>query len=308
MKLSLTTGAYQRSGNTSRLTDMTEVVTAIANAGFDSIDMGFCIHDNPDYILRSDDWEKKIEQVGEIGAKLGVTFYQSHPPFAKGCTMTYNPNFKKPGYQEYFDEMMRRSMIASAMLGVKWAVFHPLSFPEFNYERELTLEGNHKYFDKYVELGIKNGVGIAYENMLPSLDRKFPTRFCQHYEDLIELADSYNDPMVGICWDTGHANQMDFDQSRALHKIGSRLKCLHINDNHYGNQDEHLLPYMGSIDWQAVIDALVDIDYAGALNYETGKTTQHAWGDAKDNLLQLNFSNAQYLLRMYEEAKAKAGK
>ena len=302
MKLAPTTGLYQQSGDTKALRDLNEVLRVLREVGYDTIDLSLCFQNKPDYILRGDDWEKKIDVLGNTAAELGIQFYQCHLPFVKGCCPSVCPDFKTPGYAEYFDECTRRAYIASGRLGVKWAVAHPRSYPEYNFETKASLEANHAWQDQYVELGIQNGVGTAIENMLPSLNREYASRYCQYYEQLIELVDSFRDPMVGICWDTGHANQMAYDQPRALRAIGSRLKALHINDNHYGNRDEHLLPYMGSVDWPGVINTLVEIGYQGSLNYETGKVTIGAYGAIQLELVKMTYRSGLYLLDCYHQA------
>ena len=308
LKLSTTTGLYQQSGDTERLRDMNEVLRTLREVGYEEIDLSFCFQNFPEYILRGDDWERKIDEIGETAAKCGISFYQCHLPFVKGCSRLMSSDFKKPGYGEYFDECRRRAYIASGRLGVRWAVAHPETFPEYNYETKASLEGNHVRNDELIELGIKLGVGTAIENMLPNLTRKFASRYCQYYDQLIDLVDSFHDPMVGICWDTGHANQMQYDQVRALRAIGGRLKTLHINDNHYGFSDEHLLPFMGTVDWPGVVSALVEIGYAGTLNYETGKVTKTAYGEIQMDFVRLTYQNGLYLQGMYEKAlKARQG-
>ena len=307
MKLSTTTGLYQQRGDTDHLRDMNEVLQVLRSVGYEEIDLSFCFQDKPDYLLRGDDWERNVDQLGETAAKLGISFYQSHLPFVKGASMKKSALFQRPEYRAYFDECVRRAYVAGGRLGVRWAVAHPLSFPEYNFETEASLKENRAYYDQFVELGIQCGTGTAFENMLPSLDREMAARYCQHYEQLIELVDSYADPMVGICWDTGHANQMQLVQGRALRAVGSRLKTLHINDNHYGNRDEHLLPYMGTVVWPEVMEALVEIGYSGTLNYETGKVTSEAYGEIQLGLVELTYRNGLYLLDLYEKALQKRG-
>lgn len=306
MKLSTTTGLYQQTRGEKLLKDMNEVLRTLKDVGYEAIDMSFCGQEKENYILRGDDWQKKIDEVAETTAKLGLELYQSHMPFVKGCALAVAPDWKKPGYPEYFKECMRRASIANGMLGIKWAVYHPIYCPEQNYERKAALDANHAFYDEYIDLCIQNGTGVAYENMLPNLNGTHRVRYGTHYEDLNDLIDSYQDPMVGACWDTGHANQMKFDQARALRAVGSRLKVLHINDNFYGVRDEHLLPYMGTVDWQAVIDTLVEIGYEGTLNYETGKVTQKAAGEIQLELVRMTYRNGLYLMDMYNKAKAKA--
>ena len=59
-----------------------------------------------------------------------------------------------------------------------------------------------------------------------------------------------------------HLNQAD-----SLRQIGTRLKALHINDNR-GMQDDHVLPYLGHIEWAPVLKALKEIGYSGDFTYE----------------------------------------
>ena len=290
---------------TKRLTDYTEAVKRLYDTGYRVLDFSFTHQNHEDFILRGDDWQNKVDRVANAAAALGVTFSQSHVPFVKQSHLDGDPSFKLPGYEEYFFESMRRAYIASGMLGVKYAVSHPISFSEYNYEEMPTMERNHQLLDPYVELGIKNNVGTAFENQLPSLDRKYPTRYCTHYEQLIRFVDSYNDPMVAICWDTGHANMMKFDQVRALRAIGHRLKALHINDNHYGTRDEHLLPFLGEIDWYRLIPVLAEIGYDGDMTYESQKVGEAACGEMQKKFLSLTYENGCTLVGIYEDALTK---
>jgi len=50
-----------------------------------------------------------------------VVFSQSHPVF-----VPRDPAEQPPEKMELYREMMRRSIIASGILGVKWAVIHPI--------------------------------------------------------------------------------------------------------------------------------------------------------------------------------------
>ena len=70
----------------------------------------------------------------------------------------------------------------------------------------------------------------------------------------------------GICIDTEHRNLCGAPVD-ALRIAGSHLIALQIQDNH-GEQDEHLLPDLGQIDWTGVSQALKDIDYRGVFMYE----------------------------------------
>lgn len=305
MKVSILTGIAKRSVDFKGLRDMSDIITILHDCGYDTLDIGFTEQVLPDYILRGDDWQQKIDEAANTAAKLGVIFAQSHLPFIKKASMDIDPNWKKPGFPEYFEECMRRAYIASSMLGVPYGTTHPLTWLDAVGSPEIELQRNREYYDRFVELGIRYNVGTAFENMRPESPQwPFPARYCQNYGDLMQLVDSYDDPMVGVCWDTGHANHAGHDQGRALRVLGGRVKNLHLNDNHYNCRDEHQLPYMGTVDWESVLSALVDIGYSGVLNYEVGKICDNAPTPIQIEWIKTARSNAQHLLELYERISA----
>lgn len=301
MDISTTTGIYTEGNGKAESLDECAALEKLYAIGFRAVDLGLSGMEREAYLLGGDDWEKKVDRVGETAARLGIKLYQCHMPFYP----THLPIFRRPGFPELFDESMRRAYLAAGRLGVKWGVVHPRAYPEHNFENRACKEENRAYYDRYVEMGIKGGVGTAFENMNPPpANQNMRLRYCQHYDQLIELADSYGDPMVGICWDTGHANQNKLDQGRALRAIGSRLRVLHINDNHYGTRDEHLCPFMGEIDWSATINALAEIDYQGTMNLEVGKVAKTLpRGELRDAGVRLVFESGKHLRDRFVEAR-----
>ena len=75
---------------------------------------------------------------------------------------------------------------------------------------------------------------------------------------------------VGICLDYGHAHVMG-DVGDAVEAVSGHLWTTHVHDNH-GKRDDHLVPYGGSIDWDAAMMATQKIGYDGALMLEVGDT------------------------------------
>lgn len=59
-----------------------------------------------------------------------------------------------------------------------------------------------------------------------------------------------------FCFDTGHAH-IESGVGPGLELMRDRAVTTHIHDNH-GEKDEHLLPYEGSIDWDAALGALAN--------------------------------------------------
>ena len=59
---------------------------------------------------------------------------------------------------------------------------------------------------------------------------------------------------VVFCFDIGHAH-IEGGAIEGYHLMRDRIAYAHVHDNH-GEKDEHLLPYEGTIDWDAALIAL----------------------------------------------------
>lgn len=168
------------------------------------------------------------------------------------------------------------------MCQVPWLVIHPDSVnDEAGYSRKKSLASETERFKRFGELAAKYGTGIAIENMVDHLGIGYGRRFGCNAEDLLELLDKLNaDDIFGICWDTGHANLAQVNQPAAIQQIGSRLKALHINDNR-GEKDDHLLPYLGYVEWTPLLKSLADVNYQGDFTYEIHNFTR--WNEPGDS-------------------------
>ena len=75
-------------------------------------------------------------------------------------------------------------------------------------------------------------------------------------------------PNIGICLDTGHANVFGQDLGDVVRLCAPYLRVVHVHDNN-GEQDQHLLPYLGTANWDSFVNAMAEIGYAGVLSLET---------------------------------------
>jgi sugar phosphate isomerase/epimerase len=234
-------------------------------AGFKVMDFNMCPFQRHETELLGDDWEERVYEIANEAAKLGIEFSQSHPPYPKPAARRKSPLDEGCELNEFIIRATERSIRISAMLGVKWAVMHPVQdFENGELDLENDLAYNHRIYDRYFELASSLGVGIAFENMA-DIDGK--RRFGSTPDELNALVDSYNSRYVGACWDFGHGNRMFADQSKALARLGSRLKATHLDDN-VGKDDLHTLPFFGNINWPDTVKTLRSINYDGDLTYE----------------------------------------
>jgi sugar phosphate isomerase/epimerase len=73
---------------------------------------------------------------------------------------------------------------------------------------------------------------------------------------------------VGICLDVGHSNLSGLDATDEVSAAGERLLALHLQDNDGNGEDQHLLPGQGTVDWDAVLNAIDRLDFRGPRTLE----------------------------------------
>ena len=112
-----------------------------------------------------------------------------------------------------------------------------------------------KRFEKLVNTASKNNVKIAFEN------QRLLGNLCWALE-------YFNTETVGFCWDCGHekcfAGGLEY-----MPLWGKRLICTHIHDNYCNlNEDLHMLPYDGKIDFEICAKHIKQSGYNGTLMLE----------------------------------------
>jgi len=80
------------------------------------------------------------------------------------------------------------------------------------------------------------------------------------------IEEDLDGPDIGVCFDYGHAHLMG-DLSEAIETLSGHVWTTHVHDNG-GRRDEHLLPYSGTIDWDAAMMETQKVGYDGTLMFE----------------------------------------
>lgn len=253
MRIATTTEEFQKFYNTHL-----EKVKALAEIGFRYIDMSFYVSDNENSELMSDNWMDKIEELKEYGNKNGISFVQAHLP---------GGNFLDPSANyDIILEANKRSLIACGILGIKNAVLHAGFLKEIG--KEEFYKRNRDYINLLLPLIEKYDINLCIENSCRvNMGNRF---YFFSGKELREFLDYIDHPNVTACWDTGHAN-IEGNQYDDIIALGDKLTALHINDNN-GEKDQHILPYMGTMNVDEVMSALLKINYNGYFTFETSNT------------------------------------
>lgn len=299
MRLSTSTNLMNFDQGKPYMVSMEHAMSALAGAGYKYLDANFCglSRENVRFApMTEDDWEQKVRAWRKMADEIGVFFKQGHAWFLRGGCVD-SPD-EVPG-GEFGEEMMRRSVLAAQILGIEWLVVHPISV-KVNGETipEVTYQYNLAYYRRWQSFFAEHHVGMAIENMGGSNVFADPQLLCK-------LIDEINQPHVGACLDTGHANFSGYNAAECVRLLGHRLRATHINDNNAIGKDEHLAPYMGNINWVEVVKALREIGYQHDFSFEiqnyTGKFPLRIQGD----LVRFTCVLGNYLLSedLFEDAE-----
>jgi sugar phosphate isomerase/epimerase len=168
------------------------------------------------------------------------------------------------------DETRRRAAIAEAEAALALARHVPFQFlvthlgvpPSEAVGTDNQRQAARRSIEDLVTLAAKESVRVAIEvipNPLSSAD------------NLVHLIEEDLDGLdVGICLDYGHAHLMG-DLGEAIETLSGHLWTTHVHDNG-GTRDDHLVPYAGTIDWDAAMMTTQKIGYDGVFMLEVGDT------------------------------------
>jgi len=222
----------------------------------------------PEFYAESDDGCRRLAgEWGEAAADAGITYVQSHSPIVNA----FAPD--QPDSYERALTAARRSVEICRILGIDRIVVHASFRNDFTPEQFLS--ENVRFYRELLALTENSGVMILTENVDASCGA-LPIATGAH---LRQLADAVDDPRMGVCWDTAHGNL--HPDARALGQydnivaIGDKLQALHISDNFGGSLHHHSWPYAGIINFDSVMQGLLDVHFTGPFNYEASYTLLH---------------------------------
>jgi len=119
-------------------------------------------------------------------------------------------------------------------------------------------EAARRSIEEIAGLAAESGVRVAIELIPNPLSES--AMLVRLIEEQLEGVD------VGVCFDYGHAHLMG-DLGDAIEGLSGHVWTTHVHDNR-GQRDEHLVPFAGTIDWDAAMMETQKIGYDGVLMFE----------------------------------------
>lgn len=197
-------------------------------------------------MLNSEESDEHMEKL--VNAEIKIE--SLHAPFSKINTLWQNGNEGDEFLEKIIDSVKKCArwnapvLVVHISSGVPAPMVNDIGISRFN---------------KLMEVADKYNITIAYENqrMLGNI-----ALFMEYY------------PQAGFCWDVGHEACFAYGREY-MPLFGKRIVEVHIHDNMgVYNEDLHLLPYDGKIDFERVAKQIASTDYSGSVMLEVNGTNK----------------------------------
>ncbi len=303
MKLATTTGDF-----THYFSNDLQRVKGLYDAGFRYIDLGMYQGDSADWIYLQPGWEQKIDELKAYAEELGMQFVQAHAPGSR-----INPMTTDPADYDLLVKSTRRSIEICGRLGIPNIVIHTGWREDVRYCKEdepAYFAENKKFIDALIPTMEQTGVNVLIENSCRvNMGEQY---FFMTGAEMKAFLRYVNHPLLHACWDVGHA-LLEGHQYQDLLDLGDDLRAVHIHDNR-GKRDDHMLPYMGKINLDEVLQGLRDCGYQGYFTFECDGALLSAkrrfpWENSKltesplfmkEAMEKLLFQTGVYILKQYD--------
>lgn len=189
----------------------------------------------------------------ELARAQGLLAIDGHAPFSRDGTGEFS--FTHLLWHDSLDadeveRILTGTVIAAGEDGVANLIIHATT-PQVTEPNEIGL----KRFKRLTETAEKNDVVLALENIRSS-------------KHLSYLFDRIESPNLKFCYDSGHNNCFE-PTIDVVSLLGNKLVAVHLHDND-GADDQHFMPFCGTIDWQALMNKIAKVGYSGAITLECG--------------------------------------
>ena len=234
-----------------------DIMRCIRDAGFDSFFTGSLDREQTEFFR-------------ENAEKLGLVYESVHAPF-HGINCMWKEGEKG---DEYVKRLCEVADICR-LFDIGYFTLHCMNVPQFNNVNEGVAQWSEIGFERFRRVlyhAGECGVKACFENVeFPQFEMK----------RLIDAFRAENHGALGFTWDVGHEHCYPAPCFDVMDCFGDLIVGTHIHDNFAQsdkdlitwNDDTHILPFDGTIDFRKVAKKLKSRGYNGTLTLETFRKT-----------------------------------
>jgi len=236
-----------------------ECIKLIHDVGFRYIDFG--MGDRRYYT--SQNWKDEVKRMRDYAESLDMKFVQMHSPEGNPLDLKRRDDLV---------ELTNRSIEVCEIMGISQTVVH--SGWQEGISKDEFYEKNLEFYQSLFPTMEKTGVNVLIEN---TSSKNIPPEKYYYFltgQQMVDFLQYAHHPLLHAVWDTGHANT-EGNQYEQIKALGKELYGLHVHDNS-GRGDEHILPYMGTVNMDDVMNGLIDIGYEGYFTFEASSALRYS--------------------------------
>lgn len=295
MRISSTTGMLA-----SRHSSDAHALQALARAGFQACDFSMWNYGWEGGLFSQTDaqFDAYFTGLKATADACGLTIDQTHAPFPSTTGDAAEDAARLA--------VLKRAIRATSLLGCGQIIIHPALHTGCIRDagHEVAMETNISMYRALIPDCAQGHVKIAVENMFakdPQSGELCKT-FLSTAEEMVALLDALGAEYFCACLDIGHAQLLGESPAGMALTLGKWLQALHVHDND-GMGDQHNLPFLGTVDFQAVAQALAQVGYAGTLSLEADGFLDVFPGEIEAETLVFMAATARALAERVEAAR-----
>jgi sugar phosphate isomerase/epimerase len=235
-----------------------DTMKCMRDAGFDSFFTSFMS-------------EEDTARFQENAERAGLEYESIHAPF-RGLNCIWDEGEKG---DRFVQELMAVADTCKKF-GIGYFTLHCMNVPQFNIDVSGVVKWSQLGLDRFrrvVDHAGECGVKACFENVeFPQFEMK----------RLMDTFRAEGHEALGFTWDIGHEHCYPAPDFDVAEEFGDLLVGTHIHDN-FGqanphvitwNDDAHILPFDGTVDFRKVARSLKKCGYQGTLTVETGRKVE----------------------------------
>lgn len=190
------------------------------------------------------DWEISQQEQVDLCKKLGLNIIFAHLGY-----QNINDIWEDTKEGEMLVNRYQNDIKECKENGITMVIMHLTSKSKAPMYNEIGLDRIKRITDYAKKLNVK----VAFEN----------TKIKGYLEYVLS---NITDEHVGICFDVGHYHA-HFNDEFSFDFFKDRIFAVHLHDNDQ-TDDQHLLPFDGTVDWDSSMKKLIGANYNGPITLE----------------------------------------
>jgi sugar phosphate isomerase/epimerase len=194
----------------------------------------------------------------------GVRVWSVHAPFGgEHALALLDESARRQAVATHVDALSKASAI-----GASCVVIHP-GDAVVEAEPDVYRSQLYKSLDALIPVAESEDVRLALENLPPGW-------LGESGAAVRRVVDDFDVPILGVCFDTGHANLDDDGLVASYRAVRDRVITFHLHDND-GQKDRHVQPGYGTADWEGFARELAASDFADPVVLESRPWARASW-------------------------------